>query len=332
MTKEKILIIGSYGSSNIGDEALLSVVLQKYSKNAEVFVLSGNSDDTLLRHKKYLDADHIAPHFPFGIRSLFSFSWIKSFKFLAQSNRVIFGGGGLFTDDYRLKAVLLWAWHVLFIRALKKPYSFLGNSFGPFKTELAKNLTTWALEAAQNVQVRDKISEKYVKELSPGSAVTCIPDLAFSYKYLPKEDLENKERKKVLAFNIRDWRGLDIKEIEKFLDKVLFQNYGVLLIAMEAHDAKLMDSLVKRHVSVVRPKDFEELLDVLSGVEVALGMRLHFLIAASIARCKISGISYSSKVEGVLQDIHVPYISAENMKAEDLYELFKRAEKSKVER
>ena len=60
------LIVGSYGASNIGDEAMLSVILKNLS--GKKYVLSGDISDTKKRHSGFAD---VAPHLPFGLRSFF---------------------------------------------------------------------------------------------------------------------------------------------------------------------------------------------------------------------------------------------------------------------
>ena len=313
---KNILIVGSYGAGNLGDEALLEVILKKLPSNTNKFVLSGNPEDTKNRHKV-----KAAAHLPFGLRSLFSFKWIKSFKILNNSDLVILGGGGLFTDDYTIKAVMLWAWHVFWFKIFGKKVVLFANSVGPLKTKLGQVLTGWAIGTCDQVIVRDQLSADCVNALLSNKKVEVGTDIVFAFD-APKE----QQKKKLVALNLRDW-NMDFSVFEGFVEYIQSQGYGVLLIPTEEADKKKLLPLVGNGVSIVSPQSFQELLGVLSTCEYALGMRLHFLIAAILSGSKVFGISYSQKVQGILDPLKIPFLSPENIDLNDLKKVFLEAVK-----
>ena len=309
MKFQNCLIIGSYGASNIGDEAMLEVMLKELSQKT-VFVLSGNPEDTKKRHRII----NVAPHFPFGIRSFFSFSWIKSFQFLKKADLVLLGGGGLFTDDYTVRAVMLWAWHVLWCVIFRKKVVLFANSVGPLKTSVGKTVARWAIGNCERIIVRDEISATFVRQLLPDRMVFVGADLVFRTQNLvPLSGIrtQNQDRKRV-ALNLRDW-NMDFSVFSDFVDFCLSQGYEVVLVPTETADEKLLRPLLRDGVMIVIPKDFGEMVQILSTCEKAVGMRLHFLIAAALAGCKIFGIAYSSKVRGVLESLDLPFVGTSNL-------------------
>ena len=374
-----MLIIGSYGASNIGDEAILEVLIKNLSQGYELSILSGNAKDTQLRHQNTLrrvqgdtqenknknDIIEIAPHFPFGIKSFFSFAWVKSYQLLIKSDLGLLGGGGLFTDDYTLRAPMLWAWHVFWAKVFQKPVILFSNSIGPLNSSLGRFFTKWALAACEKIILRDEISVKSVKELLPSKELTCGTDIVFAYdvksqnnfanqEWIPafagmteeevemtknnekrkgsSDNLSSKNSQKTFALNLRDW-NMNFNDIPEFLDSLIRQEYKILLIPMEKDDERILRNIQKKvennaSLMMVVPQNYSELIDILKTCEKALGMRLHFLIAAALAGCKISGISYSSKVQGILDKIKTPYILPKDISKLQLEKVFLEAKKA----
>jgi N-acetylglucosaminyldiphosphoundecaprenol N-acetyl-beta-D-mannosaminyltransferase len=308
---KKYLVIGSYGAGNLGDEALLETILKILDKD-KLSVLSGNLKDTKKRHKVSAFS-----HFPFGIRSFLSFSWIKSFQRLLKTDLVIFGGGGLFTDSYSKKAVFLWFYHCLICKLFNKPYIFLANSFGPVNNKLCLFLTKKAIIWSKKIIVRDKISADFIDKLSLNKEVIVNTDLVFAYPYLKNKNLKNK--KKSIAFNVRDLKKIKFEDLKKWINSK--KDYYILGIAMEKEDLLILE----RHFPKIKriyPKNYAELLDILSTCEYFVGMRLHFLIAGILLEKKILALSYSSKVKGIMKELDISYLELENLSQKELVKKF----------
>lgn len=315
-TTKTYLIAGSYGASNIGDEVMLEMILKHLPKASQKYVLSGGVSDTKKRHQK---ADKIASHLPFGVRSFLSFKWLKSFYLLQKSDVVLLGGGGLFVDDYSKKAVPLWAWHVFWFWIFQKPVILFANSVGPLKTKRGKKWTKWAIGKCQKIIVRDPLSEQLVKNLAPNTPVVLGVDLAFLHPPI----LESKKQKK-LAINLRHWE-MDFSPIAGLIKQKKEEGYEVVLMGMEKKDIDVLDALDLEGVEIIYPTDFKALCKHLSSCEVAVGMRLHFLIAAMLSGCKVAGISYSQKVEGILREFGLPWLAPKNCSPKKLHHLLKEA-------
>lgn len=322
---KSVLIIGSYGASNLGDEALLEQVLKNLPNDTKKYVLSGDIEDTRKRHSR---ADAVSLHFPFGLRSFFSFKWIKSIELLRDSDLVLFGGGGLLTDHRTVKAVALWTWQAFWVRLFRKPLILVGNSIGPFRTSIGRIFAKWTLKQAKAVWVRDQLSLETAQEIAPSSKIQIGADLAF----LSKAKKEKKQ--KILAINLRPWKI--VPELRELISEYKEKGFKILLVPMEEQD---IAQLEKFDGEVVKAKNYAELLEALAPCEKAVGMRLHFLIAASLAGCETTGISYSDKVNGLLDDLELKHclpetepeelskLVAKSKKAHHLDEQFDRAKK-----
>lgn len=311
------LIIGSYGASNIGDEVMLEMILTHLPKASKKYVLSGHPKDTASRHA---GMTKVSGHLPFGFRSFFRFKWLRSFRLIGKVDEVLLGGGGLFVDDYRKKAVPLWAWHVLWCRLQGKKPVLFANSVGPLKTWSGRFLTKWALRRCRLIIVRDADSEKLVKKLLPDTPIFLGGDLAFLC-HQPKP----KVRQKKVAVNLRDWK-IDNGNLRNFISIVRQNGYDVVPVAMEPKDRHCLESVVEGG-AVQTPKDFAALCELLSDCEFAIGMRLHFLIAAVMSGCKVGAIAYSDKVIGIMKELNLPYVTPSTVCEKSLADLLKKAKR-----
>lgn len=302
-----ILLIGSYGSGNLGDEALKAICQEKLSERFKVLVLTGAP-----REKNE------AIHFPFGIRSSLSFKWIRSFFFLKKSDVVVFGGGGLFAEHESLKAIGLWSTQVFWAWLFKKPILLIGQSVGPFKTKLGLSLTKWSLSKCKEIQVRDPASAKTLQREFPEIEFKKNTDLCFAYG--PKTPQPQKK----IAVNLRPWKG-DLKPLLAQLESFKSRGYKLHFVSMDPKDKSLM----KKWGEVKVFHDFEKLTEFLSNCEICIGMRLHFLIAATLSGSKVVGVSYSQKVSGLLEDLSLKTIEFEAMNETSLKEAVESAQTAK---
>lgn len=311
------LIIGSYGDSNIGDEVMLGMILTHLPKASKKYVLSGRPSDTASRHG---GITQISGHLPFGLRSFFRFEWLRSFRLIGKVDEVLLGGGGLFVDDYRKKAVPLWAWHVLWCRLQGKKPILFANSVGPLKTWFGRFLTKWSLKRCRLIIVRDSDSEKLVRQLLPHANIFLGADLAFLC-HQPK----SKVRLKKVAINWRDWK-MNHETLRNFVQIIRQNGYELIPIAMEIKDREVLNKIAD--ISDIRTlTDFTALCELLAECEFAIGMRLHFLIAAIISGCKVGAIAYSDKVAGIMKELYLPYLTPASVCEKTLTELLKRAKK-----
>ncbi len=311
-----ILIAGSYGASNLGDEAMLKILLQRLPQGSGRFVLSGRPADTWIRHAGW---DEIGPHLPFGLRSFFSPAWLKSLRLIRQSRLVLLGGGGLFVDDYSAKAVPLWAWHIFCFRLLGRPVILFANSIGPLRTPMGRFLAARALRRCQKIMVRDADSLRLAQNLAPEIPAFLGADLAFLHEPSVPAPLPKR-----IALNLRPWQ-MELDPVRRWVQAKAAQGYEFWLLPMEPSDERLLEELGLPGARLLRPADFSEACALLSQCELALGMRLHFLIGAILSGCRVAGIAYSRKVQSVLEEFSLPSLAPAGLGEEALEALLQQA-------
>ncbi|MCD5382586.1 polysaccharide pyruvyl transferase family protein [Candidatus Gracilibacteria bacterium] len=295
--KKRIFLIGSYGAGNIGDEAILQVISEKFlEKNIEIIPA--------------------IPHLPYRFFSI-PFR-LKTLWNLRKSDLVLLGGGGLFTDSDSQKAIKIWGKTIFWAELFGKKIFLFVNSIGPFYEKKSFEITKKYFEKIDFFSVRDEISFGELKKMGfakKGEEEKIIfSDPVFSFK-IPEKILEKKylsefpeKKHKIFAVSLRNLNNgnFNFLEFEKFLTEQEKKGDQILFVAMEDGDSVLFEKkFLKKGRIIFRPKNFSELLETLSEVDFCIGMRLHFLIASAILGKKILAISYSQKVRGIMEKIEI---------------------------
>lgn len=148
----RCVLIGNYGVGNFGDEAIREYFETRFN-TVEWFVLSANPTGTQL------------PRLPFGIRS-FTRNWLKTLRAYYKADVIMYGGGTLFTDIESVEACLLWWWHAVPARLLRKKIILVSQGIGPFKTTLGKALAKSICKRAVFISVRDELSLQRMQDWS----------------------------------------------------------------------------------------------------------------------------------------------------------------------
>lgn len=303
----KIGLIGNYGATNVGDEAILNAILKSHADH-DFTVFSANPKDTA--HQFGIKS---VPLFPLGIRSFFKHGIRRSFRALKAVDAVILGGGGLLQDEY-LYACFLWAWQVFWVKFLGKPLFIYATGVGPLKTWIGKRLTRTIYRYAMGITVRDETSYNTLHRLGlPKENIEITADPAFLFNYV---DQELARPPHTYMISLRPWLKYNSKIIHTFTNYLLklkeerdAEFTFVCMQSIREHDHRVIDPIMKKvGGSLFIPKHFSELLQAMSQAEFAIGMRYHFLIAAMLTKTPALAVSYSHKIDSLYQhSVMEPY-------------------------
>ncbi len=256
----RCLLIGNYGVGNIGDEAL-----------KEYFVSTFREVDWIV-----LGID--TPRLPLGFRSFFT-GWLRTIVAMSRSDAVVFGGGSLFTDSESVLACVLWWWHGLVARVLRRPIILACQGVGPFRTVAGRLLARSTFRTAVFISVRDEESLKRIGTWK----LRCDPvlsfDPAFSF-FASRKGMTPKGR--VLAIIPRQ-NSDDQFFIEVFsIASKPFEEIRVLLMQPDEREyaiAKRIEKMAHK-VSIVPILSLDLLLSEVSGAAEVLSQRYHGALAA----------------------------------------------------
>ncbi|NLE01010.1 MAG: polysaccharide pyruvyl transferase [Fibrobacter sp.] len=308
----KIGISGSYGGLNLGDEAILqSIITQiRNSISAEITVFTRNIEDTLIRHKieravkvRDLTRPEVSPE-------------------IQRLDLLIIGGGGILYDAHA-RAYLREA-----ELAIQKniPVMVYAVGAGPLKEQPVIDYVKDILNRVDLITVRDHRSGQILEDagISRPIIITADPALLLTPDQVDFSELKGEGlsgNKKIIGLSVRE-AGVAAPDIHEEHYHRLLANAAdfiierfdadVIFIPMEprAFDLQQSHAVISR---MLRPQratilkgaySSSQLLSIISKLEFAVGMRLHFLIFAANQGIPFVALPYSPKVGGFLEDFH----------------------------
>ena len=256
---------------------------------------------------------------------------------ISQADIVLHAPGGPSIGDtyYKDEPTYLAIYDLLL--AMGKKYMFYAPSMGPFE-ETARN--PWRekiLKHADQIVLRDPISEKYVKDLVPEKHVSLALDSAFQHDININQNREKlnqytelkkflESHEKCVGITITDllWHPVYSKNpdiakniqvvFRNFLEKITKLGYGVVFIPQlygNGNDYDLMKSFCfdSDNYFVVTATDeyydtyFQQYL--IGQLYAVIGMRYHSNIFSAKMGTPFISVSYEQKMKGFMNKIRL---------------------------
>lgn len=306
-------IAGSYGGLNVGDEAILTVAiseLRSVMPEAEIVVFSRNVADTRERH----DVDRVVP-----AREAMRAEIQSEVKRL---DLMLLGGGGILYDREARSHL-----HVTRIaQQIGVPTATYAIGVGPLERRSERQDVLEALNRMRFLTVRDLQTKRLLEQIGVERpiAVTAdpallLPPLPFAEPRLEREGI-GKERH-LVGMSVREpggaagqlkagvYHALLAHAADFIVDRF---DADILFVAMERQDIReahrvIGQMAVPERAAVLRGKyKPAELLGMMEHLDLAVGMRLHFLIFAAVARVPFRALPYAGKVSALLEALEMP--------------------------
>lgn len=312
-----ILICGNYGATNIGDEAILQSILQcvrSTHPKAHITVVSANPAFTA---KQYgVEAVHPVPA---GFRSIlgsfFSKKFRETLKAHKKSDLVIFGGGGLFTDE-KPRAIFIWTMQILPALWYRKPIYCFGQSIGPLFMRSSRWTVRFLFRRMRAITVRDEASKNLLEKMDVRN-VQVLPDPVFGlHSDKNSHPHHHVHRQHQVVLSLRPWFKRAEKNhriLAEFIDW-LFVTYHLKTLCVpfqSEHDndseeiLKVLSLLEHREAAelLAHNENISEVATLMKSSTAVIGMRLHSVILAAVTETPFLGISYSLKVTEVIRQL-----------------------------
>ena len=320
----KVAIHGYYGFRNVGDEAILAVILENLRREipqVEPVVISGDPRWTKRIH---------------GVQAVDSHNLARVAACIRKSSLVISGGGGLLQDyGTRDSAEVLafpalagmpsYAQVPLLAKVYGKPLVLLAHGVGPIRTIDGALLARFVFGLADRVTVRDDLSRSVVEALHcVNGSVTVAPDPAFAFPIPSRESSREKvaqvlgsrwaDNRPVIGVSVRWWEEAAgwPQNVAKALDLLLERTNALLLfIPFQDSDQWSDSAQARRIVKAMRHKNRcffwkghlrpEEIAAVIGGCDTIIAMRLHAAILAIRAGVPVVALAYDPKVRETMR-------------------------------
>ena len=223
----RILISGYYGLSNAGDEAMLTAIvnsLRQNDKNIEITVLSGNPNETALRHR---------------VEAVHRFNPLSVLHEMLKSDLIISGGGSLLQDVTSKRSLFYYLSIIGMGKVLNKKVMLFAQGIGPIRSAFAKKMTKNICSKADFITVRDQESFAELLDMGlPEEKILLTADAVLSLDIVEKEQgkkllLDNglDLKRPIIGISVRNWTNEDVcfKELAQALDEIK-NKYQVQLI------------------------------------------------------------------------------------------------------
>ncbi len=314
-----VMVSGYYGFHNSGDDSILKAMvddLRAARPDIRILALSNDPEET-----KAL----------YGIDAIHRFDILRILWNLRKTRLLISGGGSLIQDVTSDKSL----WYYLFIIRLGlwmgTKVMLYANGIGPILREKNHKKIARVLNRVDLITLREPSSLEELRRFGVnGPDIHVTADPAFTLTAAEDKEiaglLENAnlpKDKPYVGIALRPWRYAD-PDMEKIIAALaddIHEKYGleILFIPMqETRDTEIAEktlSLMHHKGYILRGKPAPaQLLGVVGGAELILGMRLHTLIYAASMGTPAIGLIYDPKVEATMAYLGQDYTeSAERL-------------------
>src|SRR6185312_33236 len=240
---------------------------------------------------------------------------------IRELDLLILGGGGILYD----RDAEEYLREVSIAKELEIPIMLYAISAGPLATQAARRAVQEELNEAPTpvTCVRDRLGYRLLEDIGVTSEIHLTADPAFllTPDTLSEQALEaegvNLDRH-LVGFSVREPgpAAPDIRPDEYYalLAKAadfMVRRYDadVVFVPMETTDVQHSHAVVARMQAAERAEILRrkysprQILDLMARFDLAVGMRLHFLIFAALRGTPFVALPYASKVSGLLEDL-----------------------------
>ncbi|MBX7265888.1 polysaccharide pyruvyl transferase family protein [Micromonospora sp. Llam7] len=306
-------VLGSYGGRNLGDEAILTGLLtdlRQQEPHARIIVFSRNPAHTAMAHP---DVEAVPWE---GV------SRTDSALVLSQLDLLILGGGGILYDKEARR-------YLRVVRVAQErglPLLTYAVGVGPLSEMVDTGMVRETLGSATQVTVRDQESRMVLEEAGLLNPITVTADPAFLLEpeEFPAQFLREEgvpDGKRLVGMSVREpgraAERLDVDGYHRLLAQIgdfLVHRIDahVLFVPMERDDIRHSHGVLSHMIAAERGRILhgtyspQQVLGLMRHFDLAVGMRLHFLIFAAMMGTPFLPLPYAGKVFDLAQRLGVP--------------------------
>jgi polysaccharide pyruvyl transferase CsaB len=299
----RILLSGYYGFGNIGDEALLEVIVGQVRARypaATIEVLSATPEETARQ---------------FQVEAAPRADLIAIREAIERADIVLSGGGGLLQNATSLKSLIYYAGIIrTAIHAGRKTMIF-GQSIGPLDF-IGKQTVKECCKGLQAATVRDERSRVLLSGLVSGLTVERAADPVFLLDdpapsaSVARELGSDSEPLVVVSLRKTEAFAQGIERLAAAVDALAEQGARVVFLPFGGvADAEASTAVIRRCSSTPMLLPLDSLATaaaIIARARLVIGVRLHALILAIRFGVPFLAVPYDPKVAALCEDIAYP--------------------------
>ena len=311
LSPRRILLCGYYGENNLGDDALLEVLIKQLPQRWQPLITAHDASavQTIVPHGKVVNR-----------RSLQSV-----LKSISHVEVVVLGGGSLLQDSTSFRSLVYYIILIVVARIKRKPVLVWGQGLGPLRHVWSRFLVGRVLNTAASITWRDSASMQLAKRIGVKTSMSVAPDPVWTHrtnKYQGGGNIVLCWRPTSLL-TPKGW-SLLLTAVDQLSES---KGRSVTWFAFHANqDANMLqrlsaDGLVPRRLEeksiTMIAKNIEHAQDIFSDASLVIAMRLHALILAIVSQCPTVGLSYDPKVEAAARIADAPWLDLTDLPSID---------------
>lgn len=301
----RVLLSGYYGFGNLGDEALLEVILRR---------LRGRFPGVEL---EVLSAAPAVTTRSFGVPAARRWPWTSVRQAVARADVVVSGGGGLLQNATSLRSLLYYAGVLREGIRKKRATMIFAQSVGPLD-RWGRMVVRRFCKGVNAATVRDERSRALLHALLPHTPVERTADPVFLYDGegpdidLNAEGLGPESGPYAIVSVRKSGGGKHVGAVVARAVDRLAQTHGIRAAFLPlggATDAEISTAIIRACSStpVLLPEcSLDKAAAIVRNARVVLGMRLHALILAARFGIPFLAMPYDPKVTALCEDLAYP--------------------------
>ncbi len=300
----RVLLSGYYGFGNLGDEALLAVIVERLNQrfaHPQIEVLS---------------ATPLATAAALSVTATPRWQWPAVRAAIERADVVLSGGGGLLQNATSLRSLFYYAGILRHASRAKRKSMIFAQSIGPLDAFGRFIVRRWC-KGVERATVRDERSRTLLRELLPATPVERTADPVFLYDAPAEIDLSEEglgpesgpyaivSLRKVA--HVRDAAGVVGRAVERLSRR--YHVRSAFLPFGGAADAAVCADAIRASNSdaVLLPAcSLPKAAAIVRGARVVIGMRLHALILAARYAVPFLAMAYDPKITALCDDLEYP--------------------------
>ena len=302
LSPRRILLCGYYGENNLGDDALLEVLIKQLPQRWQPLITAHDASavQTIVPHGKVVNR-----------RSLQSV-----LKSISHVEVVVLGGGSLLQDSTSFRSLVYYIILIVVARIKRKPVLVWGQGLGPLRHVWSRFLVGRVLNTAASITWRDSASMQLAKRIGVKTSMSVAPDPVWTHrtnKYQGGGNIVLCWRPTGLL-TPKGW-SLLLQAVDQLSDD---KGKSVTWFAFHANqDVNLLRTLSQKGLvpksleaksSTIIAKNIEHAQDIFRDASLVVAMRLHAFILSTVSQCPTVALSYDPKVEAAAQTADAPWL------------------------
>ncbi len=299
----RVLLSGYYGFGNLGDEALLEVIVAQLRLRFPALTI------------EVLSAQPRATAQTLGVKATARWNARLVREAISRADVVLSGGGGLLQSATSIRSVVYYAGILREAVKQRRKTMIFAQSIGPLDA-IGRFVVKQFCRGVDRATVRDARSRALLNELLPRMLVERTADPVFLYDLpagevdLAREGLGDAPYAVVSVRKIPTLKDGQ-HAIARAIDR-LAEVHGVRVAFLPlggASDAEVSTNVIRlcRTAPMVLPEaPLDRAAAILRGARVVIGMRLHALILAARFAVPFLAVPYDPKVASLCDDLGYP--------------------------